>query len=128
MSYFGISPFSKAHRILHLRSHRPCILIVLQLLSAITTDQNDSIFIFSFVEGQSANNFENLRRIRDGSFKKSSLPAPGKVIAWLIDHDGLDQCNQDLDTVNLKIQELENDLEKLEAVSANHAMVQVSQD
>lgn len=43
---------------------------------------------------------ESLRRIRDGSFRSGSLPNQGKVIAWLIDNDGNEQCNKGNDVIN----------------------------
>ena len=37
---------------------------------------------------------ENLKRFRAGSLRSSSLQSQGKVIAWLIDNDGSEQCDK----------------------------------
>ena len=37
---------------------------------------------------------ENLKRIRAGSMRSSSLQSQGKVIAWLIDNDSNEQCEK----------------------------------
>ena len=48
----------------------------------------------AFLAGTPFVSSENLKRIRAGSMRSSSLQSQGKVIAWLIDNDSNEQCEK----------------------------------
>ena len=49
---------------------------------------------FRFFPGAAFVSNESLRRIREGSFRSGSLPSQTKVVAWLIDNEGNEQCTK----------------------------------
>ncbi|KAF6035070.1 hypothetical protein EB796_006629 [Bugula neritina] len=70
------------------------------LLTQITTEDEKFVSVSQSVPG--------------GSLRGGSLPSQSKVIAWLIDNNGNEQCDKDLKAAQSQLSDLETLIEKLE--------------